>query len=236
MAESLTAFDVIVLLIVGASFLYALTKGLTTMLLTMAAWLGAILVTLYGMPAVSDLARGLIEPDTLADFIALPVLFLVTLILFKLVADFVGRKVRTSPVGLLDRSLGAGLGLLLGAVLVSSGYLFFSSVLAERHHPDWMREARLKPLVSYGAIMVGELGPDLVSRLEESERGDELMDRMRESYGQGRDGVREAAETAYDAAERRLLEEKLEELMAERGSAPQSGGGEDEPDGGGDGG
>lgn len=233
MSESLTAFDVIVLLILGASFLYALVKGLTTMLLTVAAWIGAIVITLYGMPAVSGLARRVIEPATLADFIALPVLFLASLIGLKLLADFIGRRVRTSPVGLLDRSLGAALGLLLGAVLVSSAYLFFSSILDERRHPDWMREARLKPLVAYGAVMVGQLGPDLVARLEESDRGEDLMESVRESYGRGRDQVRQQVETAYDAAQRRLLEEKLEELMTESAREAEARPPEEESDGGG---
>jgi len=230
MPQALTAFDVIVLLVIGASFLYALLKGLTTMLLTIAAWIGAILVTLYGMSPVSDFARGFIEPATLADFVALPVLFLLSLIIFKLLADFIGRQVRTSPVGLLDRSAGAALGLLLGAVLVSSGYLFFSSVLDESRHPDWVREAQLKGLVAYGAEMVAKTGPDIVARLEEDDEAGVLMDRMRESYGRGRDQLRTTTEAAYDDAQRRLLRQKLEDLMAGETPAENSQQ-EDGPDG-----
>ena len=228
MSQSLTAFDVVVLLVMGASFLYALLKGLTTMLLTVAAWIGAILVTLYGMSTVSGFARSFIEPPTLADFIALPVLFLLSLVAFKLLADFIGRQVRSSPVGLLDRSAGAALGLLLGAVLVSSGYLFFSSVLDERRHPDWVRNAQLKGLVAYGAEMVAKTGPDLVARLDEGEDSGVLMERMRESYGRGRDRLQAATETAYDEAQRRLLREKLEELMAEE--QPSGDGNPDRPE------
>jgi len=224
MSQSLTAFDVIVLLVMGATFLYALLKGMTTMLLTVAAWIGAILVTLYGMSAVSGFARSIIEPPTLADFVALPVLFLLSLVGFKLLADFVGRRVRSGPAGLLDRSAGAALGLLLGGVLVSSSYLFFSSVLDESRHPDWVREARLKGLVAYGAEMVAKTGPEIVARLEEGDEAGVLMERMRESYGRGRDSLQAATETAYDEAQRRLLREKLEELMADEDAAPSDSG------------
>lgn len=220
MSQSLTAFDVIVLLVMGATFLYALLKGLTTMLLTVAAWIGAILVTLYGMSTVSGFARSFIEPATLADFIALPVLFLASLVVFKILADFIGRRVRSGPVGLLDRSAGAALGLVLGAVLVSSGYLFFSSVLDESRHPDWVREAQLKGLVAYGAAMVAKTGPEIVARLEEDDEAGTLVNRMRESYGRGRERLQAATETAYDEAQRRLLREKLEELMTEQDGAP----------------
>jgi len=234
MSESLTVFDVIVLFVVGASFLYALVKGLTTMLLTVAAWLGAILVTLYGMEPVSGLAQRFIEPATLANFIALPLLFITSLVVFKLAADALGRRVRTGPAGLLDRSAGAGLGLLLGAVLVSSGYLFFSSILPEERHPGWVREAQLQPLVAYGAVMVAKTGPQLFARMEDDEGGEALINRMRETYDHGRDKARSLSEAAYNEAQRRLLEQKLQELSegddsgADEESPENNGGNQDD--------
>lgn len=213
MSESLTAFDVIVLLIVGATFVYALVKGLTAMLLTVAAWGGAVLITLYGLPAVSGFARGMIEPASLADFIALPVLFILSLVILKLIANVAGRTVRASPVGTLDRSLGAFLGLALGAVLVSSGYLFLASILSEKSHPDWVREARLKPLVSYGASVVAQTGPELFRRASEAPESEELIERMRDNYTEAGDKARTLSETAYEDLQRRLMDRKIRELM-----------------------
>ncbi|GEQ96849.1 hypothetical protein JCM17844_04860 [Iodidimonas gelatinilytica] len=224
MSESLTAFDVIVLLFVGGTVLYAVFRGFTTMLLTVAAWFGAVLITLYGMPYASGFARDWITPATLADFIALPLLFIVSLVLLKLIAGFIGSKVRSGPAGFLDRSLGAALGLFLGAVLVSATYLFFSSVVGEKRYPQWVQEARLKPLVAYGASMLAKTGPDIFRAVKDDPTGDALLDQMRESYDQSKDRLRDAAEPAYEEAQRRLMNQKFEELLKTKEQNEEDGG------------
>lgn len=223
MTESLTGFDVLVLLILAGSFLFALFRGFTTMVLTVFAWIGAILVTLYGSPAASRLLGGMVEPPALAGGLAIALVFILSLIGFKLLANLVGRRVRSGPAGLLDRSLGAALGLFLGALLVSTFYLAFASVWPERRHPDWIVEARTRPLVAWGAAMVAKTGPELFADLEETPRGEALIESWRKNYDAGREQARELGETVYDEASRRLMEQKLEEL--------QKTGGESKPDG-----
>lgn len=213
MTDALTAFDIIVLLFVTITVIYALMKGLTTMLLTVLAWVGAIIVTLYAMPYATDFAQGFIQPTTLANVIALPVLFIGSLIILKLIASAIGSRVRTGPIGALDRSLGAALGLFLGAVLVSTAYLFFSGIVSEKRQPDWIQEAQLKPLVSYGAAMVAKTGPELFSQVEKIDEGQDLINQVRGTYNEGKTKVRSAAETAYEEQVRRQLDEKLEDLM-----------------------
>ena len=220
MPETWTAFDVIVLLIVGGSLLYALFKGFTTMALTVFAWLGAILVTLYGIGPVAAFARGFITPPTLADFIALPVLFLSVLVLLKIIANAIGRRVRRGPVGVLDRSLGAALGLGLGIILVSAGYLFFAGVVPERHHPDWVQKARLRPLVAYGATMLAKTGPKLFARIGETPSGDALIETVKRNYTAGRKQAESLRDIGYDAMERRLMEEAVK-AAEESGSPPK---------------
>ncbi len=225
MSETWTAFDVIVLLIVGGSLLYALFRGFTTMALTVFAWLGAILFTLYGMPPVSAFAQRFIEPPTLASFIALPVLFVGALVVLKMIANAIGRRVRQGPVGLLDRSLGAALGLGLGLILMSASYLFFAGIVPERHHPDWVRKARLKPLVAYGATMLAKTGPKLFARIGETPSGDDLIETVKRNYRAGKKKAESLKEIGYDAVERRLMEEAVRAAEKDRApSEPGSGG------------
>lgn len=223
MTETLTAFDLLVLLILVGSFLVALFRGFTTMVLTVAAWIGAILATLYLSPPASRLLAGVVEPAALAGGIAIALVFILSAVGFKMAANLIGRRVRSGPVGLLDRSLGAALGLFLGALLVSTAYLAFASVWPERRHPDWIVEARTRPLVSWGAAMVAKTGPELFADLEETPRGEALIERWRRTYDTGRERTRELGETVYDEAARQLMEQKLEEL--------QKTGGESKPEG-----
>lgn len=225
MSNSLTAFDIIVLLIIGGAVLYALLKGFTTMLLSVAAWAGAIILTLYAMPVASAFARSFIEPPTLADVIALPVIFLITLVALKLVAGFVGGKVKASPVGFLDRSLGAALGLFLGILLVSTAYMVFAGVLAEKRHPDWVKQAQLKPLVVFGAAMVAKIGPDLFNRIEEDKTGRQLIDSAKTGYAKGKESLKSTAETVYQEQQRQVMDEKIEELLKSGGKDKDDKGG-----------
>ncbi|GAB4575059.1 MAG: CvpA family protein [Rhodothalassiaceae bacterium] len=215
-SESLNAFDVIMLLIVGGTVLYALLKGFTTMLLTVVAWFGAIIGTLHLMPFASSHARRIIEPETLADIIALPVLFLLLLITLKLIARFIGTKVKDSPAGILDRSLGAALGLGLGLVLVSAGYLAFSALVPEKRQPDWVREAQSRPLLAYGAAMLTHIGPRMLARAEEDKTGAELLDAAKKGYARSKEAVESAAETAYREQQRRLMDETIENVLEEK--------------------
>ena len=57
----LTAFDVAILLIVGISGLLALVRGATREALTMAAWVGALVVAYYGFGHVREFAQKTIE-------------------------------------------------------------------------------------------------------------------------------------------------------------------------------
>ncbi|GAK33761.1 hypothetical protein JCM17846_06040 [Iodidimonas nitroreducens] len=222
MSESMTAFDILVLIVMAGFFLYAIFRGFTTMLLSVLAWIGAILITLYAMPMVSRFARDLIEPPTLADFIALPVLFIASLVILKIVANFIGGRVRSGPVGFLDRSLGAALGLILGAILISSTYLFFSATLGEKRYPDWVQQARFKPIVAYGATMVAKTGPEIFRTVEQDRTGEALLQQMRKSYDSGSQRLRDVVEPAYEDAQRQMMNQKLEELLKSQDDTPNS--------------
>jgi len=215
METSFTAFDVIVLLIMAGSLIYALLKGFTTMLLTLGAWIGAIIVALYVGPPVLEIARDIISPDWLADVIALPVLFLTALVLLKLLADAIGRRVRGGPVGSLDRSLGALLGLFLGSLLVSSGYLLYSTLQSPEDQPDWVQNARLRSLTAYGAAMVAEVGPDLYRSVEDRTEGTDLIERLRGAHEAGSEKLRDLGEAAYDARARQALDREIEQIFAD---------------------
>lgn len=217
MESSFTAFDVIVFLIMAGSLIYAMLKGFTTMLLTLGAWIGAILVALYAGPPVLEIARDIISPDWLADVIALPVLFLTALVLLKLLADAIGRLVRGGPVGSLDRSLGALLGLFLGCLLVSSGYLLYSTMQAPDDQPDWVKQAKLQSLAAYGAAMVATVGPDIYRSVEDTSEGSDLIERLRSGYEAGRQKAEKLGEAAYDARARQALDKEIEQIVRNSG-------------------
>ena len=213
--DGVTAFDILVVLVVGLCFLVAIARGFTQLTLGIAAWIGAALVTLYAFTPVSNLARSYVSPPEVADILTIPVLFITALVLLKLLASALGDGVKSSPIGFLDRSLGGLVGLVFGVTLVSGAYWGLSQLIAPDKQPDWIREARLRPLVTYGADLVADLGPELRRRAEQSETGQRVMEKQRQTLPQLEQSVRDAAEPIYEEGQRRALDRIVQETMGE---------------------
>jgi membrane protein required for colicin V production len=155
----LTAFDVAVLLIVGLSGLLALVRGATREALTMAAWIGALVVAYYGFGYVRELAQKTIEVRWIADVVALVVIFVVPLIVFKTVASAISEHVAEGGFGMADRLVGMVFGVVRGAVIVCGLYLAVGLLIEPEAQPAWMSRAALLPYVQEGAGMLQDLLP-----------------------------------------------------------------------------
>jgi membrane protein required for colicin V production len=160
MAElPLTAFDVAVLLIVGISALLALVRGATREALTMAAWIGALVVAYYGFGYVRELAQKTIEVRWIADVVALVVAFAIPLIAFKTVAAVLSDHVSEGGFGMADRLVGMAFGMVRGAAIVCALYLGVGILIEPDQQPSWMTRATLLPYVREGAGMLQDLLP-----------------------------------------------------------------------------
>lgn len=179
--STLTAFDVVILLILGGSAIVGMLRGFSTEVLTLAAWGGAIFATLYGVVPFSYILRSVVQPNMLADTITAIVLFMATLAIFKIIAGMIGNGIKSSTIGVLDRSLGTLFGLMRGLLIVFAGFLMLSFILPENKQPDWIVEAKLTPMVSFGADLLTEIVPDLIALGEENSDVDDVLNKMREN-------------------------------------------------------
>jgi membrane protein required for colicin V production len=155
----LTAFDVAVLLIVGISALLALVRGATREALTMAAWVGALVVAYYGFGYVRELAQKTIEIRWIADVVALVVVFVVPLIAFKTVAAVLSDHVADGGFSMADRLLGMVFGAVRGAAIVCALYLGVGILIEPEEQPPWITHAALLPYVQQGAGFLQGLLP-----------------------------------------------------------------------------
>lgn len=151
--------DLIILVVLALSALLAFSRGFVHEVLGVAAWVGAAFVTLWFFAPAQELARELIAIELLADIGAGVVLFIVSLVLFSIVSRGIGRRVRESSLGFLDRTLGFVFGLLRGAVIICLLWLGLSWLMPPAEQPPWITEARALPLVDAGAEMIRTLVP-----------------------------------------------------------------------------
>ena len=152
--------DVVVVVTVLISGAIALARGLVKEVLAIVSWVGAAFATLYGFPYAAPYAGKVIETPWIADLTAGGVLFIVTLFVLSLASHAISRRVKGSPLGVLDRSLGFVFGLLRGALLISLAYLAFSWVQPVKDQPKWVRSAKTMPLIEQGADLIIILIPE----------------------------------------------------------------------------
>jgi membrane protein required for colicin V production len=158
MESELTIVDYVVLGVLLISGLIAAYRGFLKETLSVSSWLVAALAAVFFWPVTKPFARALLEPQILADILALVGVFFLILIPASFVSFRLSELVRESSAGPLDRSLGFVFGLARGLLVVGLGYVVFTSLASEENHPDWVREARLLPVVKGTADVIVSLG------------------------------------------------------------------------------
>jgi membrane protein required for colicin V production len=154
----LTIVDFVVLGILLISGLIAAYRGFMKETLTVSAWFVAALAAVFVWPAAKPFARSLLQPAMLADILALIGVFFLLLIPASFVSFRLTELVRGSHAGPLDRSLGFVFGVARGLLVVGLGYIVYSSLAPSAKQPEWVREARLLPVVKGTADVILSLG------------------------------------------------------------------------------
>ena len=147
---ALTALDILVVLLVGAGLVFGFLRGFVAEILSLFAWILAILALRYFHAPLADALQGPVGSG--AWLLAFVLVSGVVFVLGKLASRRLGGRVRRSVVGPIDRLLGAGFGALKGLIGATLLYLALNFVFdmiwgrtAER--PAWMADSRTYPLL-----------------------------------------------------------------------------------------
>ncbi len=159
-ASPVNLTDAAVVLVILISGLLAFFRGLVHEVLGVVSWIGAALATITGFPYARPYATELITVPLIADMVAGVGIFLITLILLSVLTNLISRRIRRSALGPLDRSLGLVFGFLRGAALIAVAWLGFNLVLPREDHPEWITEAKVRPLVVRGAGLLVSILPE----------------------------------------------------------------------------
>jgi membrane protein required for colicin V production len=139
----MTWVDLAVIGVLAVSALLAFMRGLVREVLGVGAWFGAGLAAAWGVPLLRPQVRQWFGASPWADPATFVAIFIVVLIVLMLIAHGIGRAVRMSPLGGLDRTLGLLFGLARGAALVILAYIIAGMVVPVDHWPQPVQQARL---------------------------------------------------------------------------------------------
>src|SRR5258708_29466805 len=137
--------DLTVAILIILSGIFAMARGFVREVLSLASWVAAALVTLWGFGLARPYPRAFIRNALLADIITGAVLFLVSLIVFSMVGGGISSLVRGTGLNALDRSLGFVFGLVRGALLVAVLWLGGALAVPPNEQPQRPRRAPAPP-------------------------------------------------------------------------------------------
>ena len=160
----MSPFDLAVIAAIAVAGILGLWLGVVRVLLGIGSWIGAAVLTVYGLPLLRPTARDWIESPFLAELAAGGSIFLVGLVLFTILTHMIAERVRGTALGAVDRSVGLVAGLALGIVITSGGFMVAERLLdipaRDSERPEWLRGSRTAPLLGWTAYSLLALLPE----------------------------------------------------------------------------
>ena len=205
---------VIAILLLSAGL--AFVRGFVLELLGIASWAGAAFAALYGFEDGRQIARQYINIEPVADIAAAGIIFLVVLISLTIFSRLLANRMGDGALGPLNRSLGFLFGLVRGGVIVSLAWIALTRLIPEENYPNWIVEARAKPLMDRGAELLWQLAPEgMRDETEEAAKdlsitAEQALEAGRLLQGRPAAAGSNASTSGYDEKERDALEQLIE--------------------------
>jgi membrane protein required for colicin V production len=208
--NALTAFDIVVSLIVVLAALAGLARGFVGEIVSLLAWVAGIVAVRFFYTPVKAIAERYTGTESGSAILALVVIFLGAFILVRIVGGKLSAGTKASIIGPIDRVLGLGFGAVKGvlgaALLFLLINLAFDTIDPGEPSPDWIASARTAPTLA----MVSKA---LVDFVEEHRRVAPDSAENADPYnGLGIPPARnDSAGDGYDRQERSALDKLLDE-------------------------
>ncbi|MEO0413102.1 MAG: CvpA family protein [Pseudomonadota bacterium] len=170
-----SGLDITVGVILILSAIIAFVRGFVTEVLSLAAWGGAVIATMFGYRPLAGWVNGWIGIDWLAKAVAIAFLFFFSMMFLRLITGKIGGMVRSSSLGIADRSLGAAFGVLRGFVMICFAFLIYTLLMQPKEPPTWIAEAKTGTSIMDGSNMIAKV----IYGGDGGESPSEILDRLK---------------------------------------------------------
>lgn len=219
-SSTITAFDWVVMIVVGLSALLALFRGFVREVLSLSAWVGAAIATLYLHDEVAALLQGYLS-NKLAILGASTVgTYFVFLIGFSILSIMIMRFLQAgSDISILDSILGMLFGMARGLFIISLCYLILTTVMTKDEYPEWIANARLLPQVENTARWMAKLAPGYVNDISElsqnaKEKGEQVK-QVNDTYQMLKEGNEKSGKKMSHEEQQKQLDKLLNTIAPE---------------------
>jgi membrane protein required for colicin V production len=140
----MTLLDIVILIVIGVSGLFGLSRGFVREVLSVIAWVAAIVVARLYSPHLAPLFDGITDNETGRYVLAFAVLCLGVLILGAIINKFMVRLINVVGLQMTDRLLGVVFGVARGVIIVAVAVFFARERFSDE---SWWVESQAIPHV-----------------------------------------------------------------------------------------
>jgi membrane protein required for colicin V production len=146
----MTAFDFVVIGIIGLSTVFAFARGFVRVVISLVAWVIALVAAFQYADLVAAWMPALGGESRVRYIAAFVLIVAVVVLLGALLGWLLARLVRAVGLGFVDRALGGVLGLVRGLLIVVIGVLIAG--LTTLPQQEWWRRAMFAPALVDAAL------------------------------------------------------------------------------------
>lgn len=155
----ITLLDGILVGFTLVSAMLAMVRGFSREILSIASWAAAAAAAFFLYPVVLPYVQPYIDNEQVAMAAAAGVVFIIALIVVTLLTMRIADFIIDSRIGALDRTLGFLYGAARGVLVVAVGLLFFNWLVGT-NAPDWITQAKSRPLLESIGQSLEDMLPD----------------------------------------------------------------------------
>lgn len=160
--------DWIVLIIMGASFGFAMVKGFVRSAISIVTAYVAFIVGAHYFKSFAPVFRVVSSSAAVQDLSGFALIFLIIMIIGAIFIVLVRRGLKQAGLDWTDRVAGAALGLVRGWLLCSGLYMALMAFPIEQ---SWLRNAIFAPYLIEGTkVLVWFASPEMTARVNETHR------------------------------------------------------------------
>jgi len=150
----LLALDYVIFAALLVSAALSLMRGFTKEVLSIAGWVVSAYAAIYFGPLLKPLLANYIDIAWVVNVGSMLLVFIFVLVIFSFAANAFARTLKSSSIGMLDRTLGIIFGTIRGMVIVCLAYFVLVLVTPEKDHPQWIADAQMRPLLQTGTKLL----------------------------------------------------------------------------------
>jgi len=162
----LNVFDASVIGIMALSCLFAFFRGFVREVLSLGAWIGAAIITIYYFPDMAAKLQPHFKSPMGAAGVGTLIIYSVSLIGFSIINSVILKYVKSgTEVGMLDNLMGLMFGAARGGLIISLGYFLMTIAMPEKEYPEWLTKSVTRPYAEKGALALAKVAPEYLREI-----------------------------------------------------------------------